>query len=126
MDHHKLRIGNAVIKPRIEKIMRALELSFGPKLAGKFLGTGACRLCKPCQRKVNKKCRYPDKLRFSLESLGVDCNKLCLKLFKFPLLWYKEKKAPLYTSVIAAIPLNNINNKSEIIKLTKKELNKVL
>ena len=61
-EYHKLRIGNAILKPRIEKVMRSLEGNF----AKKFLSTGACRLCKPCQKQSKKPCRHPDKMRFSL------------------------------------------------------------
>ena len=103
--YHRLRIGNAVIKPRIEKIMRLLEDN------SKFLGTGACRLCKPCKKALNQPCKYPSKMRFSLESLGVDCNQLTEDAFHFPLLWYKDKTAPEYTSVVCALPVNENNLK---------------
>ena len=109
LDYHILKIGNAVIKPRIEKMMRSLESEFG----GRFLSTGACRLCKPCQKRLCKPCKHPDKMRFSLESMGVDCNKLVMDVFGFPLLWYKEKKAPDYTCVVCALPISS--DKREII-----------
>lgn len=115
-DYHKLRVGNAVIKPRIEKVMRALETN------NKFLGTGACRLCKPCKKALNKPCRYPDKMRFSLESLGVDCNQLTEDVFNFPLLWYKDKTAPEYTSVVCALPVNDEN----ILKKTKEAIEELV
>ncbi len=117
-DYHKLRIGNAVIKPRIEKVMRLLENNFNSR----FLSTGACRLCKPCQRKLGKPCKHPDKMRFSLESVGVDCNQLTEKVFNFPLLWYKDKKAPEYTAVICALPLKDNANKKEIFQLIENNL----
>lgn len=108
--YHRLRVGNAVIKPRIEKIMRLLEGN------SRFLGTGACRLCKPCKKSLNQPCKYPDKMRFSLESLGVDCNQLTKDTFHFPLLWYKDKTAPEYTSVICALPVNeDITNKVKAV-----------
>lgn len=118
-EYHKLRIANAVIKPRIEKIMRELEKITKTK----FLSTGACRLCKPCQKKINKPCKHPDKMRFSMEALGVDCNDLALKLFKKPLLWYKKKDKLEYTAVICAIPYENkcLNSLRNLIKNIKKK-----
>jgi predicted metal-binding protein len=121
-EYHKLRIGNAVIKPRLEKIMRMLEANLGSK----FLSTGACRLCKPCQKKLGKPCKHPDKMRFSLESLGVDCNKLTEDLFKFHLLWYKDKKAPEYTAVVCALPLKNIDDKDRLFLLVDECIRKVV
>lgn len=100
--YHRLKVANAVIKSRAERIMRSLE----PYSKTKFLSNGACRLCKPCKRKQKLPCKHPDKMRFSLEALGVDCNKLSQDLFNINLLWYKDKKAPDYTCVICALPLN--------------------
>ena len=96
-EYFKIKIGNAVLKSQIEKVMRKFGL---------YLSTGACRLCKPCKRKLMQPCKYPSKRMYSLESLGVDCNDLCLKLFNVPLKWYKDKKAPPYTSVVCAVPLD--------------------
>lgn len=118
-DYHKVRIGNAVIKPRIEKIMRYLEIKFNSK----FLSTGACRLCKPCQLKVKKSCKHPDKRRYSLESLGVYCDILSKKLFNKPLLWYENRKAPEYTSVICALLIKKSADKKLIVKETENQLN---
>lgn len=101
-EYHRLRIGNVVIKSRAEKMMRKLETYTNTK----FLSNGACRLCKPCQRKIGKPCKRPKKMRYSLEALGVDCNELVKDVFKFPLLWYKDKKAPEYTCVVCALPFD--------------------
>ncbi|MFW5746439.1 MAG: DUF2284 domain-containing protein [Nanoarchaeota archaeon] len=116
-EYHKLRVGNAIIKPRIERVMRALE----PYTDSKFCSSGACRLCKPCKRKANKPCQHPDKMRFSLEALGVDCNKLAETAFHVPLVWYKEKKAPTYTSVLSGLPLRK---QEDILDLTRRTLKK--
>ena len=102
LDHHRLRLGNAVIKPRLERLMRSLESEFG----GRYLATGACRLCKPCQKKLAKPCKHPDKMRFSLEATGVDCDSLSRKVFGLPLEWYKDKRCPDHTAVICALPLD--------------------
>lgn len=90
----KLKIANAILKSKIENILK-----------DKFsLSSGACRLCHPCQKQLNKPCRYPEKRHYSLESLGVDCNELSKKLFNIELKWYKNKTLPEYTCVMGAIP----------------------
>jgi predicted metal-binding protein len=104
-EYLKLQAGNAVLKSKIEKVMRALEGD------GKFLATGSCRLCKPCKLKLKKPCKYPEKRRYSLESTGVDCDWLSKELFNVPMLWYKDKKAPKYTSVICGL---GVENKKEL------------
>ncbi|MBU2638010.1 MAG: DUF2284 domain-containing protein, partial [Nanoarchaeota archaeon] len=75
-----------------------------------------------CKKALNKPCRYPDKMRFSLESLGVDCNQLTEDVFNFPLLWYKDKTAPEYTSVVCALPVNDEN----ILKKTKEAIEELV
>jgi predicted metal-binding protein len=109
LDYHKVRLANAVMKSRIDKLVWELEKVSNSK----FLSTGSCRLCRSCQLKKGKPCKSPLKMRYSLEALGVDCNDLAKKLFNKPLLWYKDKKIPEYTSVICALP---IKDKSSIIK----------
>lgn len=107
-DYHRLRVGNAVIKPRIERIMRSLEKDVG----GRFLSTGACRLCKPCCKKKGMPCKNPESMRYSLESMGVDCSKLSEKLFGLELKWYHDKTAPEYTSVISGLAFKDKNRES--------------
>lgn len=117
-EYLKIRIANSVLKSRIEKVMRKLEKITKTK----FLSTGACRLCKPCQKKIGKPCKHPDKRRYSLESLGVDCNHLTQEAFNFPLKWYKNKKAPKYTTVICGLLLKENQDLKELIKLTEEEV----
>ena len=98
-EYNKLRIANVVMKSRIDKLMRVLEQRFGTK----FLSTGSCRLCKPCRAKLNQPCRHPDKRRYSLEAVGIDCNHLSQALFKIPLQWFRNKKSPEYTCVLCGL-----------------------
>jgi predicted metal-binding protein len=111
-EYLKLQAGNAVLKSQIERLMRKLEVSLG----GKFLATGSCRLCKPCRLKLKEPCRDPLKRRYSLESLGVDCDSLVKTLFKTPLLWYKDKKSPSYTSVVCGLPVKSREGVVEELK----------
>ncbi|MBU0975999.1 MAG: DUF2284 domain-containing protein [Patescibacteria group bacterium] len=102
-EYLKIRIANSILKSRIEKLMRILEQNFDTK----YLGTGACKLCRSCQLKIEKPCKYPSKRRYSLESLGVDCDDLMKQVFQKKLKWYRDEKAPEYTSVICALPIKN-------------------
>jgi predicted metal-binding protein len=115
-EYNKVRIANGVMKSRIIKLMKSLETEFNTV----FLSTGSCNLCKSCKLKLNLPCKYPDKRRYSLEAVGVDCNKLCEKLFRTKLLWYKNKKAPEYTCVLCGLVCNK--NDKELIEKRLNEL----
>lgn len=108
-EYNKIQLANSVLKSRIDKLMRLLEKEFNTK----YLSSGSCRLCKPCNLQKNLPCRHPSEMRFSLEATGIDCNHLAESLFGFPLLWYKEKRAPEYTCVLAGL-LCNKNDKEKI------------
>jgi len=112
-EYNKLRIANSIMKSRIDKIMRILEERFNTK----FFSTGSCRLCKICNINLKKPCKHPDKMRYSLEATGVDCNSLSKKLFNKPLLWFKDKKSPEHTAVLVGLICN-----SKDIDNIKKEL----
>ncbi len=118
-EYNKVRIANSIMKSRLDKIMRVLESSFKTK----FLSTGSCRLCRTCQLKLKKSCKHPEKMRYSLESTGVDCDYLSTQLFDKPLLWFASGKAPEYTCVLTGLvcnknEINNIN--LELENLLKK------
>jgi predicted metal-binding protein len=98
-EYNKVQIANSMLKSRIDKIMRVLE----KKLCAKYIGSGSCRLCKPCNMQKNLPCRHPKEMRFSLESIGIDCDFLSKKLFNIPLLWFKNNQAPKYTCVLAGL-----------------------
>lgn len=121
-EYHKVRMTNTIIKSRIEKVMRSLEGESGTK----FMSTGACRLCKPCQKKLSRPCKHPQEMRFSLEALGADCNKLAQDAFGKPLLWYEKKHAPAYTAVICALPLKAGHDKSEFYKLLGRRVDEIV
>jgi len=108
---HRIKIANSILKSRADKIMRQMEKHTNTK----FISNGSCRLCKPCQKKLNKPCKHPKEMRFSLESLGINCNNLSTTLFNLPLLWYGNKTCPEYTLVITAIPLNDNLEKYKLL-----------
>ena len=110
-EYNKVRIANSIMKSRLDKIMRTLESSFNTK----FLSTGSCRLCRICQLKLKKSCKHPEKMRYSLESTGVDCHYLSTRLFDKPLLWFKNSKAPEYTCVLTGL----VCNKSEVNSISQ-------
>ena len=95
----KVKASNSILKSRMDKFMRNLEQTLG----GVVLSNGSCRLCNPCNKKKNENCKKPTEMRFSMESLGLDVGRITTDFFNHPLLWYKDKKIPTYSSVISCL-----------------------
>jgi len=57
---------------------------------------GSCHGCSVCARKEGKPCRFPKKMRYSVESLGADVGKLLKEQFSLTLLWSKAGEIPEY------------------------------
>lgn len=66
------------------------------------LSSGACLHCKnaECTRLSGKPCRFQDKMRYSIESLGGNVGKTVTKYLKQELQWVEEGKLPEYFMLI--------------------------
>lgn len=66
-----------------------------------FSSGGACKRCKNgCSRTLDQPCRFPDELRYSVESIGINACKATEELFEFPLLWSMFGKLPEYLTFV--------------------------
>lgn len=74
---------NSVLPPIMKHIYKNME----PLKADRYLGESACKLCNPCRVPKDKICNHPKLRIFSLESTGIDTNKL-MEDFVFPMYWY--------------------------------------
>ena len=112
-----VKAANVTLKTLIERCARSIE----EYTNGYSLLSGSCRLCKPCQCKNKQPCKHPNKMRYSMEATGLDVQKVCFDFLKHELLWYRNKKLPQYTSVVALILSNQylaIDELSGIINKT--------
>lgn len=103
--YQKIKAANMILKSRCEKLAREYEV----KVNGYCLLSGSCNLCKPCYKKRGLPCKKNSVMRYSLESTGINVEKLVKKVFNHTLLWYKKGSVPEYTSVVTAILCNNID-----------------
>ena len=55
---------------------------------------GRCEWCMSCARGEGKPCRCPDKMRYSIESLGGDCGGVLDRYFGESLQWAQGNKLP--------------------------------
>lgn len=100
-DYLKIKAANSILKSRADKFMYKMA-----KQHGRYISTGSCRLCKPCKCKINMPCAHPAEKTYSFEALGVNVSGLVNMCFQEPLLWYKPKSLPKYTSVVCGLLTN--------------------
>lgn len=115
LEYMKIKASNTILKSQANKLASYLENA----LAGTMLSSGSCKLCKPCSKKNSSACcKNPLKLRYSLEALGLNVDQISTDFFDHNLKWYKNKAAPVYSSVICGVLTN--------VDLDSSYLNKIL
>ncbi len=91
----------ADVRPRFDAALLALEESNPAVLS---LHAGACRFCPEggCARLSGASCRHPERMRYSLESLGFDVSAIAQVCLKTSLLWAKDE-LPVYFLLVGAL-----------------------
>lgn len=77
------------------------------------LYAGSCILCEDCLRKCNKECIHKDSMRYSLESLGFDVQKISKEFLDIEIKWATDGKLPEYFTLISGILTNSIIDELE-------------
>ena len=69
------------------------------------LSAGSCSICGKgnCTRPSGKPCRYPDKMRYSIESIGGNVGKTVHDLLGIQLEWIEEGKVPSYFVLVCGL-----------------------
>ena len=69
------------------------------------LSAGSCSICGKgnCTRPSVKPCRYPDKMRYSIESIGGNVGKTVHDLLGIQLEWIEEGKVPSYFVLVCGL-----------------------
>ena len=90
------------VKQDMSRELYELEKSYSGSIS---LSAGSCDLCKEegCTRTQGKPCRYPDKMRYSIESLGGNVGKTVSKLMGYELEWVEEGKVPSYFVLVGGL-----------------------
>lgn len=69
------------------------------------LSAGSCTQCAGCLRPEGKNCRFPEKMRYSIESLGGNVGLTISKLLGIELEWMEEGKLPRYFVLVSGLLL---------------------
>lgn len=69
------------------------------------LSAGNCKICGEgnCTRKTGTPCRYPDKMRYSIESLGGNVGLTASKLLNINLQWIDQGQIPDYFVLVGGL-----------------------
>lgn len=75
------------------------------------LSAGSCDLCSECAKASGEKCRFRERMRYSIEALGGDVVKTTEKYMGVPILWSKNGEVPEYLIPVAGILLKDESEK---------------
>lgn len=87
-------------RSKLDEIILTKEKTTPNSLA---LYAGSCTLCPSCTRSEQKPCRFPEKMRYSVESLGGNAALLTEQLLNVPLKWGKDGKLPEYFTLVCGL-----------------------
>lgn len=90
------------VKDKITKELFVMEESFPGSIS---LSAGSCGICdaEGCTRTKGMACIYPEKMRYSIESLGGNVGKTVSKLLGIELEWIEEGKVPSYFVLVGGL-----------------------
>lgn len=93
----------AFLFPYRQSLDALLESAEWEKPGSLRLSAGRCIVCKTCARQEGEPCRFPEKLRCSLESLGGDVGALSAEKLGVPILWGSREAPPEYYVLVGAL-----------------------
>lgn len=92
----------AEVKGRMADELFEMEKTFPGSIS---LSAGSCSACGKdnCTRPSGKPCRHPEKMRYSIESLGGNVGKTVHDLLGIELEWIEEGKVPSYFVLVGGL-----------------------
>ena len=94
--------------PRIKEAMARELLSMETEHPGSLaLFPGRCDWCPVCARAEGKPCRSPERMRYSIESLGGDCGGALDRYFGESLQWARGDRLPERLLLLGGLLLPN-------------------
>ena len=90
------------VKARMSEELFAMEAEHPGSIS---LSAGSCSICgkENCTRPQGKPCRYPDKLRYSIESIGGNVGKTVHDFLGIPLEWIEAGQVPRYFVLVGGL-----------------------
>jgi predicted metal-binding protein len=108
------------VHPYLRRVLSDLLIPLEKEFDGLLTDGGRCRYCEQCAYVDSLPCRFPDKIRFSMEAMGINLDKVCSDILDHCIMW-NEDDENRYCTVLGSINFNgNLNEndfKEAILKL---------
>lgn len=101
------------VKRKLAEALLAVERSVPGSVS---LASGGCNICPRCARYDGLPCRYPERMRHSLESLGFDLTAITADFLQIELKWSKESLPEYYTLIHALLTKHPVSGAVEEIR----------
>lgn len=93
----------STVKADLEAELFRMEEQFP---GSRLLSGGSCYKCNQgCTRPAGLPCRHPEMMRYSIEALGGDVEKIAADLLDSPLIWSKAGELPPYYMLVGGLLL---------------------
>jgi len=93
----------STVKADLEAELFRMEEQFP---GSQLLSGGSCYKCNQgCTRPAGLPCRHPEMMRYSIEALGGDVEKISAQLLGSPLIWSKAGELPPYYMLVGGLLL---------------------
>lgn len=93
----------STVKADLEAELFLMEEQFP---GSRLLSGGSCYKCNQgCTRPAGLPCRHPEMMRYSIEALGGDVEKIAADLLHSPLIWSKAGELPPYYMLVGGLLL---------------------
>ena len=102
----KIDVYSDLIENARDDLKKYLDKFENNKINSVLLNAGPCKICETCERVQGKACKYPTKLRYSIESLGGDVEGIVRDLFNEQILWVKDNIVPEYFIFLGGLLYN--------------------
>lgn len=110
------------IHPYLRRLLSDMLIPLEIKFNGLLTDGGRCRYCDECTYVDNLPCRFPEKIRFSMEAMGIDLDKVCNEILNHKIVW-DNNDSKAYCTVLGSINFNGnyseLDFKNAILSLIK-------
>ena len=104
MDTKEAEELNERLKKAFIRDVSSVERSIPGSLS---LFAGTCSLCAKCAKESGEKCRFPEKMRHSIESIGGDVGKTIKDFFNIDIKWGTKDSLPEYYVLCGGVLIRN-------------------
>ncbi|MGN0941646.1 MAG: DUF2284 domain-containing protein [Selenomonadaceae bacterium] len=93
--------------------MKGKMLAMEEKSEGSVsLASGDCDICAECTRPQGKPCRFPEKMRYSLDAFSMNLTQITEDAFNIKIQWIKDRLPDYFTLIHALLTKKKIDERA--------------